>query len=562
MTGHDPALQAKLRRIRKILNRNLAADDSPDELLREVLRVEPAPYGLLGWMVAYEEDGRVRDYALSMTYMTLQAPGIPAAAKQKAIQGMLPELRRSIEDKAVPDERKLALGPLLELCGEPLPFEEYRACFADFDAAVEALEKRMSKAKLGLEDAEHFLAEAGLDDASDPTPAKEEQLNSVMKSVVFLIRDNPLTASAIACVVAAKGSQARLGPDFTTRPLDMVTDLGGPAGCWFLSVLAQLPGRDALAKHATALVGMLAEKGIQPRRPDPGTFSHGLVTNVDGEGSRSLVLFYRNNDGRLDGTSWLLNDNAGIKDLWALWGQGEQIEAAMRSERNIRSAPCDLSLARELMGDTLAVHARLGTPPPALALLGWHMFGEAPVLTQTRQPRLDIYAIDDVVRSPEMVAKSDRLIGSALWQSLNNPSEECYAMVLRAQKELANNQDLLEKVTTREGYDQFIGIMERTSKDILLQRMAVNLEVEALAGRADTTLNRLACSTWIALKEKIVPFRDVPYIEGLAMFELEMTVHNVELGHTSQCQANAKMFELQDEMAQFENEQDWPGDDT
>jgi hypothetical protein len=46
------------------------------------------------------------------------------------------------------------------------------------------------------------------------------------------------------------------------------------------------------------------------------------------------------------------------------------------------------------------------------------------------------------------------------------------------------------------------------------------------------------------------------------MFELEMTVHNVELGHTSQCQANAKMFELQDEMAQFENEQDWPGDDT
>ena len=549
--------QKAARRVREQLRRNVAFGDQPvHESLKAILDCDPEPFAPLAWLLAYETDPRIRDHAMTIVFVTLREPAIPAFVRDEAKSALLPVLLDAMQDKSVADDRKIIVGPLLELCGHQLNDKEYRACFADFKAATASLNERLAEKELGLLEVEQILCDAGLyspEESVRPTP---ENLNTAMGSAVTLIEHHPLAGSALSCIVAAHAQEHGLDEEFRTKPLEIVSALGGPHGRWFLSVLANQPGYGDLASRAAAFAEEMGKTGIQSEPPRLGKFSHGIVSSVDGAGSRSLMLFYHN-EGELDGLALILNDEMGIKDFWTMWGNAAGADDEMRNTKDFRTIPCDLDMARELVGDALAIHAKRGVPPPAHALLSWHMLGLTPIPVKPHQPRLGVYMIESIVRSPDLTRGSDALVKDPAWGTLHNPSDEAYALMTAAYKRFKGKRNLVSVVMDSFLFDEFLALAEKHGRDTLLRRMAVNLEVEALAGRAKLPQNKLACFTWVAISENLIPFGSVPYVRALAEKEIFMMAHNVSLGEHSQRDVNAKVMNLEDEVRRLETDLKW-----
>ena len=77
----------------------------------------------------------------------------------------------------------------------------------------------------------------------------------------------------------------------------------------------------------------------------------------------------------------------------------------------------------------------------------------------------------------------------------------------------------------------------------LLHRLAVNLEVQALAGRAKETGNKRLARLWWGLRHEVVPFADVPFVEELTRNGLGAIVENVLQGFLTQAEANEAELE-------------------
>jgi hypothetical protein len=299
----------------------------------------------------------------------------------------------------------------------------------------------------------------------------------------------------------------------------------------------------------------MGEDGIRVEPPHAGPFSHGMLTMVDGAGSRGLMLFFRTDEGELDGLSVLLNDITGIRDYFPIWR--DAADAGRFHDESICSAPCELALAREVFGDALAILEERGAPPPAHTLLTWHLFGEPGPVAKRRQPRLGAYMPETVVRSPDMARDSGRLADHPVWGEIRNPTDEAYDLMRSVKKRLRGRHDAKAAALKPPLFDEFLAIQERHGKEALLRRMAVNLEVTALAGKAKLRENRLACRTWLALSENVVPFGSVPYVRALARKEVLMVAENVRLGYRNQRAANDKRLEMDDERDQLTWELSW-----
>ena len=553
----DKRLEKAVKRVREQVRRNVSAGDKAiDESLQEILDCVPEPFGPMAWLLAYEADPRIREHAMTMAFISLKEPAVPEFVRQEAKAGLQPVLLSAIKDKSVPDDRKIVLGPLLALCGPEMPDEEYRACFENFEAATASLKDRLSEHELGLPEVEQILCDAGLYDPEKSVSPTPENLNAAMMSAAAVIEQQPLAGAALSCVVASLAQEHGLGEEYRTKTLELVSAAGGQHGRWFLSVLANQPGRGDLSVRASALADEMGKQCVRIVPPRLGEFSNGIVSAVDGVGSRSLMLFYRN-EGEMDGLALLLNDEVGIKDYWTMWGNAAAADEELRRKQDIRTVPCTVDLARELVADALAIHAKRNVPPPAHALLSWHMLGDGPVPAKPRQPRLGVYMTESIVRSPDMARGSDKLVENPAWGALCNPSDEAYALMTAAKKRLKGKRDLAANVIGSPLFDEFLALAEKNGRDALLRRMTVNLEVEALAGRAKLPQNKLACFTWVALAEKVVPFGSVPFVRALVEKEIAMMAHNVSLGERSQRAANAKVMELDDEMRRMESDLKW-----
>jgi len=73
--------------------------------------------------------------------------------------------------------------------------------------------------------------------------------------------------------------------------------------------------------------------------------------------------------------------------------------------------------------------------------------------------------------------------------------------------------------------------------------MAKNLELEALAGRAQQPLNRLAARTWLAIRENVVPIENVHYVRALCRTSLRAVSQNLRQGYRSQAEADRAELE-------------------
>ena len=94
--------------------------------------------------------------------------------------------------------------------------------------------------------------------------------------------------------------------------------------------------------------------------------------------------------------------------------------------------------------------------------------------------------------------------------------------------------------------DAFITEIAIQDRETLLARMAVNLEVESLAGRATQRHNRIAARTWLGITEEVLPFHEIPFIRTLAVNSAELIIENLRHGFRSQAEADAAALEMDD----------------
>lgn len=305
-----------------------------------------------------------------------------------------------------------------------------------------------------------------------------------------------------------------------------------------IAELARWPRAEATHE----LAGRVETTGGEPYRAGP--FSHGIVSKVDGSGSRQLLLFYRAAEGTLEALALLLNDTVGIKDVWANFDAGDVEEEARRHDLQIMYAPCDVALARELVADALALHVDTDRAVPGRFLLYRHYLGPEPLEPARRRAKLDAYMLESFVPTPALAKGSERLARESIFSDLAPKAPWAYEFL---RPEVHKRRPLSDDVLVN-----FIREAERNDRDLLLSRMATNLELEALAGRAQKPLNRAAARTYVAIRERVMPFETVPYVREIYRDAAAGILMNLHMGFRSQEEANQAALDLEEALREGE----------
>jgi hypothetical protein len=199
-------------------------------------------------------------------------------------------------------------------------------------------------------------------------------------------------------------------------------------------------------------------------------------------------------------------------------------------------APADVPFARALIADALALHERSGRPAPASCLLYRHLLGGEPLPARRREPDLSAYALDRWPRSPSLVFGSELLAKLALCEELYCASDAAYAFLASRMRRdgVARVRFDVDTPTFR----AYLAEIAAAERELLARRLAVNLEVEARAGRAGRRENQALARVVLALAEEVVPFEEIPFVQALNAAGMALVAQNVALGHRSQREAN------------------------
>jgi hypothetical protein len=555
----------RLDSVRSALARRHAprfSDGPPVLFLRELVREFDDPGAPLAWLVARDAERRTCDDALMMLFLGAREPSVPGPVRERIAASAVPVLLDAMRDAAVPDERKYRIGPLLSVLGAELPGPEYRSCFRDFEAtAMEMNGKMLERLPEGPEYVEIALVEAGLIRHDGPVEATEEDFVAALNVGGHMLETGPEAAAAVLTTAVAIAHEHGKATEYGGPVLDRVADTRSGRAAWFLSELGRLPGTGALAERAAGLAGGLARSGVSPRPPAAGDFSHGIVSSVDGAGNRSLMLFFRTAEGELDSLGMLLSDVVGVKDVWCVFGDAADLDQDLRSRSDeIAYAPCGVELGREIVADAMATHEKAGKPFPGRFLLYRHYLGPEPIAPAARTPNLGAYMLETFSRGPEMVEDTEDAFDVPNYGGLWCGSREAYAFLRRFMPRgrrgwLPDEFALPERV-----FDEYVARVASKERRALARRMAVNLEIEALAGRASSRSNRAAARAWIALTEEVVPFEEIPFVRLLCTQSVGAIFANLRRGYGSQEEANRAALARDVEDARLAScgvEEDW-----
>ncbi len=536
----EPTDPARVRERLKQLRLPQNADQPPSIFFAGLEREFVDLGAALARLASEDEDERVSGDAVMMMIVALRDGSVSRASRDKIVRSAAPMLQAAFEDPRVSDDRKYRLGPLLALCGIEYPSEEYEAHFRDF-AAIQERESTEYASELSplAASMERLLCESGVIQHLDPTPMSEAEFKKAFDFGAMLAEKNPAAGVVFLCVTAATAAEQGMALDDARVALDLVRRTGTPEAVWHLSELGGWPGPGVVQTTAAELAEEMRKEGAIPAVHAHRTFSHGLVSAVDGVGSRSLLLFFRSAAGGMDGLTVLVNDEVGIKDVWCVFDEGSTVEDHLRRETAISFAPLSLPLARELLQDTLALHRERGTIPPGRFLLYRPHLGGEPLRARKRTVNLGAYALEIVVRSPDLAAGSHRLCRHEDWREFWFAGDEVFEFV-REQVRPRPDQKPRSKSRFAAGMvDRFARAAAVHERARLIRRMAAKLETESWAGRATDPLNRLAARTWLVLSEGLAPFHEVPFVRELAREGLARVSVNVALGFRNQREVNA-----------------------
>jgi len=517
--------------------------DALDVIMQQV--AEPGKH--LAWLAAYDFDHSVVIGA-SMILSDLAEADAWENTQDALVSPALPVVAEALHNKALPDDRKTHLVSLYDALGGEISHEELSCCFKDFEGAMrqslEELSESVCEAPEGIEE---LLQTVGLlCDDSDPdvAPPLPNDVGTGLAMGVHIGSVNPDAGASILAAVAVIATEHGVAPDAADNALETLRAIGTQQAAWYLAELGRMPAMGELGAMARDLARELLEEGVAPALTLPGKLSKAVVSGVDGCGSRSLHLFCHDPEGDMHGVVLLLNDIVGVKDAFCLHGlASEELDI---NEPGFISSPCTLAFAREVLADALAINEESNRPVPGRFFIFRPYLGGKEIVAGRRTPDLSAYKLDTLVSSPELVDGSADLVESDIVGGLYFASDAAYDYVASGGS--------LQRPLSKKKFETFVREIALQERDALLSRMAVNLEVEALAGHAREEFNSMGARTWLALKENIVPFHEVPFVRAMCAISANAIRTNLSYGFSTQAEVDAAV--LQDQFYD-DDEEDW-----
>ncbi|MGH7144018.1 MAG: hypothetical protein ACREJ2_07740 [Planctomycetota bacterium] len=552
MKTTDPAEAQQLTSLRSYLaqlNRDEMETD-PQTVVYKLLNEYRNTGRLLARLAVSDPDGEICSGALLVIFLALKDSQISAVqqAHVRAQAGGI--LEQALRDPDTSDDRKFMLGPAAFLCDIKMTEAEYRGLFQDFEKISARKFKEYAE---GILDNPQSIDKILLSADGENHPAlTPESLETELNRAGALCQHNPSVGATLLILTLAVAHAHGLPIADGEKVLEFAARTDPTRAAWYLSVLGRLPGFGPLGLTAARLSRHLAHSGARARCPIAGDFSHGWVSQTDGAGSRSVNLYFRTPEGGLDGLTLLINDELGIREIFCVFGEGAALEEEVRKRSHrVAFAPCLLEAARTLVCGALALHREQDRTVPPRFLLYRYLFGPTPLKIQPEPPRLGCYLLETVVFSPELLKESRELVESPLFGSLWCNSEAAYGFLndrLEVRQAGATGRRKRSKRLKlgKRALKEYIQVVCAPDRAKLARRLAANLEFEAWRGRAKRPENRLAALVWLAIDRELMPFEDIPYVQGLAQIGVENISENIYYGYKSQAEVERASLELDD----------------
>ncbi len=530
--------------VRRVLQDAAARDPNsidPQKLLGAVLAGSDDPGGDLAWLVAYDLDKGVCDVGVPLLhFVATDKDALAAAGAGKVRKSARTALLKALRDRRVPDDRKLPLAPLFEMLGGRLSEGDYRSFFSDYDAVVRSIARRVASSVMDTPEGIEGVFEAiGLMETGRGAPS-ERDVAQLLQLHGDAREANPAAAAALlGALVALEIEHGRTGEE-TAAMVDLLAKDASPRAAWCIDELGRWPAAGPIGARCRALAGALREKGVLPGGVRPPEFVSGLFSAVDGAGSRNLTIITKSADGGLDGLVLMPNDQVGIKDAWCAFGDGREAEARFKSAKEIVAVRCSMELARELVADALAIHEQTRRPPPGRFFIYRPVFGAEPIVPRRRSPDLGAYGVPGPeAASPVSEREAFDMLDCPgyreLWFCSDFVYETISKMTRGGRQRLSDIQ--LEKL--------MVEVLPQ-ERERLLSRLAANLEILALAGKASRRENRLAFRVWRELSKGDANPAAIPFLRALCRRTAEIVGYNLAMGFRSQAQANRVVEEMEE----------------
>ena len=544
----------------RVLLKKLDTPDADDLLCADFVSIvekAAAPGEDLAWLAAYDLDPAISNAAFVALLFTLKDEEVSLRLREDVLSGAGPVLLKALQSPGVPDARKYAIGPLYALCAGDLSGEEYRSFFKDFDAVVQ---QELSEVAMSISDAPESVDRVvfGMESLLDEETPAAGRFAGIHRLAENLIESNPAAAAAVISANLVASYEEGIDDEDLDMALGLLDRTRSPRAVWALSEMGRWPGLGVLGEKAERLANKLRLSGIQPRCELASQYSHGLISASDGSGSRQVALFFLTPEGGMDTLLLLLNDLVGVKDCMCFFEDGADVEEQIRATGDeVLLAPCSLEFARKIMADLWAFHEKRKKTFPSRLFVYRPYLGEKPILAAARTPDLSVYRLDDLELTPGTQAgdapaglfeDGDLLGESKIYSTFSFASDNAYEYV-------AAHAPKRSTRLPKKPFETFLQEVAVQEKELLLRRIAVALEVEWLAGRANYDVNQVAAAHWLGLSRDVMPFHEVPYIRLLGEQSVEMILWNLRAGYRNQAEANEASLMMDRDMQEMFDEE-------
>jgi hypothetical protein len=236
-----------------------------------------------------------------------------------------------------------------------------------------------------------------------------------------------------------------------------------------------------------------AMTGIPGASWDAGGFHRAAIAGTDGDGRCLAMVIHQDVRGRAPLTSAVLGAAGMVMVKTTVVDRASLVSRIL--PRRVASVP--IGLVRSLAQEAMLHYERSGAPMPGVWALTVPFLGE--LRPAPHVPDLSAYGDD----RPD-ASESGRLIRSSTYRGWYCRSSEAFDFVREGRRDVLGAAYLQEICCTE---------AERAR---LLRAFRRFLEIEAIAGRADHPINRIAWRTCLALAEGM-PLVEMPFIQHLAV---------------------------------------------
>lgn len=366
-----------------------------------------------------------------------------------------------------------------------------------------------------------------------PRPAEDEAILACLATLEATLAGTAAHSESLddfspRALEAALGTLARRGDDPTLR---LVTALAESAP----SKQTRKAARRVLYRLTQAGITLprAAPKPVVERQPERAL--RAWVSGVDGTGSRAVWILFEGGFGGLALCALILNDQAGVLESAGGAISKKRLEGELKSLRQSQKLPwleMPPERATALVAEALALHARLGTEPPA-EFSRWRpflgaaagparpMIGEVLTASDVQKDLTLLERSAELLERPELASwfLDPGALGSEALELLQaRESRLVVSDQIKAEREAAVVERVVERAFTAE------------ARGLWARRLLEMAWIFHATGRLEEA--RLAYATALALDDPERAAPRIPFARGLAQRGLAFA-SEVALGRLS-----------------------------